>query len=193
MRSVLLTLSLSLAFSGAVLARDYADAITSTASLQYLKDAKAVAISDTEMFFDGGSLSFTFVAEDGKKMIFVLSAESQRKERKRFLSVYQNQRIWLIPDSSYDESTILLREKLAAGLASGLQQKWPTFKEDAEALCQLLKEGGHPKDLDDFYARGAKRAQEAHEAFLRGREKSKKDKEPNQASEPTAPSGRGSP
>ncbi len=165
------SLALSLAIIGSVSARDYASVIAAAESLQYLKDAKAVAICDTDGFLDGGSLSFTFVAEDGKKMIFVLSAERQRKDGKRFLSVYQNQHIWLVPDASYDKSVTLLREKLAAGLVSGLLQKWPVYREDAEALCRLLKEGGHPKDLDDFYASGAKRAQEAHETFLRNKEK----------------------
>ena len=184
MKALFLWLALALAVGNSAFARGYADATTTAASLQFLKDAKAVAICEIDMFFDGGSLSFTLVAGGGQRRIFVLCAESQRQEIKRPLSLFDNQHIGLVPDSSYDESAVLLREKLTAGLASGLQQKWPAFAEDAAALCQLLKEGGHSKDLDDFYVRATKRSKDAHEAFLRSQEKAQKDKESNSEAPP---------
>lgn len=179
MRLLILVVSLAVAVVGSGYARDFAAPVSATAALQYLKQAKAVAICETGGYFDGGSLSFTFAADDGQKMVFVLSCENQRNEIRKFLSIDHDRHIQLIPDSSYEESTVLLRQKLAAGLADGLQQKWPAFKDDAEALCVLLKEGGHAQDLDDFYLRSAKRLQEAHEAFLKTQANSRKEKEPN--------------
>lgn len=189
MRAFLFTLTLLLALGSTVLGRDFADAGSATAALQFLKSARAVSICDGDMFFDGGSLSFTFTTEDGRKAVFVLSAQNQRKVGKRFLSIYQKQQILLVPDSFYDESVNLLREKLEAGFACRLQQTWPEFKEEAKELCQLLKVGGRPHDLDELYAKRALRMKKTHEAVLKNKEYSSNRDLPNQSAQPTPPKG----
>jgi hypothetical protein len=136
-----------------------------------LKDTRALAIKGIDLFFDGGSLLFTFESQEGKEILFVLSAPRQRKDQAHFLSLYKNSVIKLVPNSDYEEASTLLRQKLVAGMKSGLQQRWAAYNEDAEDLTQLLEHGGRRDDLTGFYLRSTERAREAHQQFLNKQQK----------------------
>jgi len=163
MKFPLLVFALLLGLPSMLVARDEAKATDVLDYTDFLKKEKAVAISESNTFLDGGSLSFVVVGQSGKRATFVLSVPSQRKDPRHFLSIYQSGHILLIPASGYDELAALLHSKLREGLAHGFQAKWPAFQADAEGLAKLLVDGGHRNDLDEFNARSVQREKRAHD------------------------------
>jgi hypothetical protein len=184
MRSAFTALALLLLASPSAWARDYADEPTAKEALRFLDEAKAVAITGENGYFDGGSISFSFVTPAGEKLVFALSNERQRQELRRPLSVLK---IWLwadpkngdklplsviklIPDAMYDETAARLRDRLTTGISGGLQEKWPQYGEDANELVRLLERGGSHQDLEGFHRSMAKRLAAAHQKFLESRQ-----------------------
>jgi hypothetical protein len=148
MRRYITGLLLSMLLPTAVFGQLFAFKQTCQDLINSLESMDALAISSSDVWFDpGGSMSFTLQSPTGASVDIVFSAEKGRHDLRRPLRMSLPD-MNLVSEADYQTLASLLSEKLAIGISSGLQGKWPSHSGEAAELSRLLIVGGYHGDMD---------------------------------------------